>query len=432
MRYGRRILLVALGTTPHLTTATLSAVYKAHPEEMPTEIHVVTTRRGAECARAAYLDPEKSLLAAFYRDYGLTPAVFTEDHIHVITNPAGEPLDDIRTQSESAGAADFIVSLVRGFCADPDSSLHVSIVGGRKSMGLLLGSAMTFFGRDRDRISHVLSLEEGPGAKPYPSPEELVTVPDVVSLGEIPFLRLRPILPETILKEQYSYGKIVEASQERLTERYPVRLAKAGNKWELHAAGTLVRPEKRAGGLYAWLLLRQRLGRGPAATSFGAVSLEAFFFLRLQFVMVLRHTQAEGGYLKGCRMYLGLDADRLERLMQTLRNESIRDHRLFYQAFVKKLDEAELKDFNEAAAQFAARISNPRSKFNDRAAEVLARAIPDVTKRRLGHYLIRSTEQKDDCRYWVDLRPEDIDLPESLLRLLTPESDNAAEYWKLV
>lgn len=432
MIFSRRILLVALGTTPHLTTATLSAVFKAHPEEMPTEIHVVTTRRGAECAREAYLDPENGLLAAFYRDYGLTPAAFAEDHIHVITNPAGEPLDDIRTQSESAGAADFIVSLVRGFCADPDSSLHVSIVGGRKSMGLLLGSAMTFFGRDRDRISHVLSLEEGPGAKPYPSPEELRTVPDAVSLGEIPFLRLRPILPEALLNEQYSYGDIVEASQDRLTERHPVRLARLRNKWRLTAEGIPLEAEKRAVGLYAWLLLRRRLGRGPASTSFGSLSLEEFFFLRLQFVMVLRQTQSENGYQTACRVYLGVEADRLERILQALRNQTIRDPRLFYQAFVKKLEPDEQKAFSEAAAKFANRISNPRSKFNDRVAAQLAEAIPDVTKRRLSHYLIRSTEQKDGCSYRVDLQPEDIELPEPLLRLLRKESDNAAEYWKSV
>lgn len=52
--FNRRILLVALGTTPHLMTMTLSALYKTYPDEMPTEIHVVTTKRGAECARETY------------------------------------------------------------------------------------------------------------------------------------------------------------------------------------------------------------------------------------------------------------------------------------------------------------------------------------------------------------------------------------------
>lgn len=34
----RRILLIALGTTPHLLTFTLAALYKESPEAMPTEI----------------------------------------------------------------------------------------------------------------------------------------------------------------------------------------------------------------------------------------------------------------------------------------------------------------------------------------------------------------------------------------------------------
>ncbi len=47
----RRILLIALGTTPHLLTFTLAALYKESPEAMPTEIRIVTTELGAEMAR---------------------------------------------------------------------------------------------------------------------------------------------------------------------------------------------------------------------------------------------------------------------------------------------------------------------------------------------------------------------------------------------
>lgn len=98
--YDRRILLVALGTTPHLMTMTLSALYKTYPDEMPTEIHVVTTKKGAECARQTYLDPKGGLLQDFYRDYQLTPATFDESHIHTIPGDDGTPLEDIRTQAD--------------------------------------------------------------------------------------------------------------------------------------------------------------------------------------------------------------------------------------------------------------------------------------------------------------------------------------------
>lgn len=136
----RRILLIALGTTPHLLTLTLAALYKESPEAMPTEIRIVTTELGAEMARRSFFG-EGNILDAFWRDYGLSPAAFTEADIHAISSADGEPIADIRTLDDSNRAADLIVKLVRECCEDPDASLHVSIVGGRKSMGMLMGSA---------------------------------------------------------------------------------------------------------------------------------------------------------------------------------------------------------------------------------------------------------------------------------------------------
>ena len=180
----RRILLIALGTTPHLLTLTLAALYKESPEAMPTEIRIVTTELGAEMARRSFFG-EGNILDAFWRDYGLSPAAFTEADIHAISSADGEPIADIRTLDDSNRAADLIVKLVRECCEDPDASLHVSIVGGRKSMGMLMGSALTFYGRDRDRISHTLSeTETAPDRRPYPSPEELAANPDVVILAD--------------------------------------------------------------------------------------------------------------------------------------------------------------------------------------------------------------------------------------------------------
>ena len=303
--YDRRILLVALGTTPHLMTMTLSALYKTYPDEMPTEIHVVTTKKGAECARQTYLDPKGGLLQDFYRDYQLTPATFDESHIHTIPGDDGTPLEDIRTQADGSRAADFIVTLIREFCADVQASLHVSIVGGRKSMGLLLGSAMTFYGRDQDKLSHVLSpMEYAPGSFSYPSPEDLKTQPDVVSLGEIPFLRLRPVLPQVLLDEKYSFGDIVSASQTQISQPPHVRLIQGKKKFQLYCDGIEVDPERRSLGLYTWLLLRQKFGRSTPI-SFGSNDYVTFFFLRLQFLNVLSPLLNEASWLKAHETYLG-------------------------------------------------------------------------------------------------------------------------------
>ena len=257
----RRILLIALGTTPHLLTLTLAALYKESPEAMPTEIRIVTTELGAEMARRSFFG-EGNILDAFWRDYGLSPAAFTEADIHAISSADGEPIADIRTLDDSNRAADLIVKLVRECCEDPDASLHVSIVGGRKSMGMLMGSALTFYGRDRDRISHTLSeTETAPDRRLYPSPEELAANPDVVILADLPFLRLRQILPAMMLSKEYSFSEIVRNSQQAIEYMPRVRLTHDGSRWRLYADGVPVHLEPKLLGLYAWLLLRTKLGR---------------------------------------------------------------------------------------------------------------------------------------------------------------------------
>ena len=208
-----------------------AALYRKSRQAMPTEIRIVTTELGAEMARRSFFG-EGNILDAFWRDYGLSPAAFTEADIHAISSADGEPIADIRTLDDSNRAADLIVKLVRECCEDPDASLHVSIVGGRKSMGMLMGSALTFYGRDRDRISHTLSENEtAPDRRPYPSPEELAANPDVVILADLPFLRLRQILPAMMLSKEYSFSEIVRNSQQAIEYMPRVRLTHDGSRW---------------------------------------------------------------------------------------------------------------------------------------------------------------------------------------------------------
>ncbi len=429
--FPRRVLLIALGTTPALLTVTLAAIRKELPDEMPTEIHVVTTGRGAECARAAFLVPGAGILGRFYRDYGLNAAEFGDDHIHVIAGRDGREIGDIRTNEESALAADFITELVRRFCSDPKSSLHVSIVGGRKSMGLLLGAAMTFYGRDQDRISHVLSLDETHSdTHPYPTPEELEENPGAVSLGEIPFLRLRPILPAPLLDERHRFSEIVAASEERITNPPKASLFRdRAGRLCLKAEGVAVKPEKRALGLYAWLLLRAKLGR-PTPVSFGGIALEDFLLERLQFVQVLEEFLSPKSAESAWKQYVGVTRDRGRAILRRLSSRAGLGKDRWCREFLGALTEDERKSETRVAGSFQSKLSSLRNRFNSRLEEDLSGAVPDVTHRRAEPYRIASSGQKDDCVYGIALSPGSIDLPDDLLALLSPASGSASRHWK--
>lgn len=233
----RRILLLVSGMSPQIVTETVYALTQKQAQPfLPTEIHLITTSQGAEQARLNLLAGPKY----FYQlcqDYGLDQSTFSEDQIHVIPDIEGRPLADIRTPAENESTADFIASKVRELSADPEAALHVSMAGGRKTMGYYGGYALSLFGRPQDRLSHVL-VSEGYEGLPdfyYPTPKShtirdrsgkaLDAAKAEISLAEIPFVRLRGGLPGSLLSGTHSFSKTVElagkASGKMLLELMP-------------------------------------------------------------------------------------------------------------------------------------------------------------------------------------------------------------------
>ena len=211
---GRRVLLCAIGMSPQIVTETLYALaVKPGAGREPwiaTEIHLVTTARGAANARLNLLSGDPGWFHQLRRDYGLPQIAFGPESIHVIQDANGRGLEDIRTPSDNEAAADQIAELVRSLSEGEGAQLHASMAGGRKTMGYYLGYAMSLFGRPQDRLSHVLVSEpfEGHPDFYYPTPTERVIhtraplppqamncADALVQLAEIPFVRLRDGLP---------------------------------------------------------------------------------------------------------------------------------------------------------------------------------------------------------------------------------------------
>lgn len=65
-------------------------------------------------------------------------------------------MDDIISPEDNERAADCITAWIKDAAADDDAALHVSLAGGRKTMGYYVGYALSLFGRAQDRLSHVL------------------------------------------------------------------------------------------------------------------------------------------------------------------------------------------------------------------------------------------------------------------------------------
>jgi CRISPR-associated protein (TIGR02584 family) len=271
--FPRRILLAVTGLSPQVVTETIYALTsQREPAFVPTEVHLITTREGAQRARLALLSDDPGWFQRMRADYALPPIEFGETSIHVLTGRGGVPLDDIRTPDENLRSADFITELVRGFTSDAGCALHVSIAGGRKTTGYYLGYALSLFGRPQDRLSHVLVSEpfESSWNFFYPTPQSRVievagnkladTAQAQVTLAEIPFVSLRAELPQALLEGRAGFADTVSAAQAALAAAELV-LDPATRR--VRMAGKVLRLPGAEFALLAVLAHRARLGVPP-------------------------------------------------------------------------------------------------------------------------------------------------------------------------
>ncbi len=228
-QYQCRVLLAVSGLSPQIVTETIYALASAGDAPfVPTEVHLITTREGAQRAELSLLSDDLGWFHKLCTDYHLPGISFTRKHIHIMRDANERGMDDIRSVDDNRAAADFITQKVREFSADPDCALHVSIAGGRKTMGFYLGYALSLYGRAQDRLSHVLVREPFENSIEffYPTPYSRVlqtrdgkladTAMAQVTLAEIPFVSLRHGLPQKLLAGHASFGETVAAAQAAL------------------------------------------------------------------------------------------------------------------------------------------------------------------------------------------------------------------------
>lgn len=225
--YPKRILLAVSGMSPQIVTETLYSLAMNQPGPfIPTEIHLITTASGAKEARLQLLHPTTGKFQQLRQDYALPEIAFHEANIHVIQDDQGKPLDDIKTPTQNEAAADFITAIVSDLTRHNDAAIHVSIAGGRKTMGYYLGYALSLYGRPQDRLSHVLVTDRYESLKDffYPTPTSQVIydrdnraldAKDAeIMLAEIPFVRLRGGIPERLLAGKTSFNESIKFARQ--------------------------------------------------------------------------------------------------------------------------------------------------------------------------------------------------------------------------
>lgn len=269
--FPRRVLLCVVGLTPQVVTESLWALaVRERPPFAPAELVIVTTVEGAERVELMLRDGRRRL-DALARDYpGLGLEGLSErTTVHQVRGADGVPLADIASLEANTALADLLVEVVRTLTADPSSAVHLSIAGGRKTMGFLAGYALSLFGRPQDRLSHVLvdPAFEQHGEFFYPPPEPQVLIGQGkdqkpirtdrcnLVLADIPFVRLREGLPKDLLEGRASFKETVASLQERFR---PAELVVDLRASRIRAHGREIACPPIEFAFWAWLAERRR------------------------------------------------------------------------------------------------------------------------------------------------------------------------------
>lgn len=349
MTHPRRILLAATGLSPQILTETLYALGVAPGADekpfIPTEIHLITTTQGADIARTSLLHPDGGAFHALLADYPqLGRPAFDARHIHVIQGAAGQPLADIRSPEENAQAADSITALMSTLTRDENAQLHVSIAGGRKTMGFYLGYAFSLFARPQDELSHVLvssPFESHPEFFfPPAQPRRLATqggqhidTRDArITLARIPVVRLRHGQPQALLAGQASFGDTVAAIEQSLAPP-KLQIDLTARRVQCGSAAVKLPPAQLA--WLAWWAQNLLDGRGPQNWR----SAEAAQYLRLY------------------QRVVSIDADAYEKALKRLKDGM---EKTFFEENNAKLERALKTQLGLAAAPYLLASSGKR------------------------------------------------------------------------
>lgn len=231
---AKNVLFLVTGGTPQIITETIWAL-ACDPENsekwVPDEIHVMSTSYGLNEVRNKLLMKEKALEAMKKEFPQLAHLQLEESFLYTFIDGESE-LADLRTPSENECAADQICKKVRDLAQD-GVNLHVSIAGGRKTMGFYAGYALSLYGRVQDRMSHVLvdeKYEKGINFF-YPSLNKSDFIVDrdnktiglskdaKVWLADIPFVRMQyAVKDKHQLKGEDSFSQVVNKINESFND----------------------------------------------------------------------------------------------------------------------------------------------------------------------------------------------------------------------
>lgn len=222
----KEVFIFVAGTTPQIITETIYALSKRNPPIYPQKLYIITTSIGRKIIKNTII--KKGILESLFKEYNIPLVDLTDDSFIVPRYKNGKELDDIKDDKDNAIIGDLICSFIKERTREEDSRLHCSIAGGRKTMSFYLGVALQLFGRQRDKLYHVLVSPEFEANQEFfykPKKNQIIKTPNgkrlntknaKVFLAELPFIRLRDKFPLS----GRTFNELVSESQKEIDRAF--------------------------------------------------------------------------------------------------------------------------------------------------------------------------------------------------------------------
>lgn len=264
----KNTLLAVCGLSPQVITETL---YALNQMNRPVHaIHVITTRPGKDKILSHLLDGGHGPFYRYLEEYGVTGVDFGPGNIHVVRDSDNAEIMDIADESDNARVLAKCMELAFHLTRSPDRAVFFSIAGGRKTMGACLTLAAQMYGRQQDRLYHVLVAPEfesnraffyPPGKevsielrKPTGEPYSMSTRYARVNLIHMPFFSIRSQLAPEFLDQPRDPATLMQSLIREDPERLVVNLVEG--KIKFRGAELDMMPTRLS--LYAFFALRKK------------------------------------------------------------------------------------------------------------------------------------------------------------------------------
>lgn len=214
----KNILIAVTGLSPQVVTETIHALYKEMGIKI-NEVICITTDEG----KKKILEYEKkdningttisnhSLkveIEKMCEELKIEVPIFNLDTNVIVTNEESLQVPDVIDNADNKLFANLVCKVIKDLSLDNNVTLYCSLSGGRKTMSAYMYAAISLFGRENDKLYHVLvdnKFEKS--GKFYPTMEF-----EKIKLSEVPFFKLRAIVPN-IFDMNLSYSELVEETQ---------------------------------------------------------------------------------------------------------------------------------------------------------------------------------------------------------------------------